>query len=135
VTVVDRTNFRTVDPASLDPPFDLVAVDVSFISVSLLAANLAAVGGPATDYLVLVKPQFEAGRDAVGRGGLIREPAEWQRAVGRVAEYLFTAGIGFAAALPSSITGATGNREFFLHGRWGAPEPPDLDTIEAAVHT
>ena len=133
VTVFDRTNFRTVEPAALGGPFDLVVVDVSFISVRLLAPNLAACGRPGTDYVVLVKPQFEVGREQVGRGGLVTDPGRQGSAVGSVAEALRAAGIGIAGVCPSPITGATGNREFFLHGRSGTDQPLEAGALEKAV--
>jgi 23S rRNA (cytidine1920-2'-O)/16S rRNA (cytidine1409-2'-O)-methyltransferase len=133
VAVFDRTNFRTADPEALGGPFDLVVVDVSFISVRLLAANLAACGRPGTDYVVLVKPQFEVGREHVGRGGLVTDPARQAAAVAAVAAALGQAGIGTIAACPSPIAGATGNREFFLHGRRGVEASIDRASIEKAV--
>jgi 23S rRNA (cytidine1920-2'-O)/16S rRNA (cytidine1409-2'-O)-methyltransferase len=120
VTVVDRTNFRTVEVARLGPPFDLVVVDVSFISVTLLADNLAAAGRPGTDYVILVKPQFEAGRRAVGKGGIVVDPAERAGALLRVAGALDACGAGSLGAAPSALAGAGGNRELFLHARLGA---------------
>jgi 23S rRNA (cytidine1920-2'-O)/16S rRNA (cytidine1409-2'-O)-methyltransferase len=133
VTVFDRTNFRTADPAALGGPFDLVTIDVSFISVRLLAANLAACGRGGTDYVVLVKPQFEVGREQVGRGGLVNDPSGHAGAIGGVARALGEAGIGAVGACPSPIAGATGNREFFLHGRHGAGPAIDRKTVEAVV--
>jgi len=133
VTVFDRTNFRTADPAALGAPFDLVVVDVSFISVRLLAANLAACGRPGTDYVVLVKPQFEVGRELVRRGGLVIDPARQAGAVAAVAEALAAAGIGPLGVCPSPIAGAAGNREFFLHGRHGAQPALESASIERAV--
>ncbi len=133
VTVVDRSNFRTIDVTTLDPPFDLVVVDVSFISVTLLAANLAAAGAPGTEYVVLVKPQFEAGRDAVTKGGLVLDPGERKDAAHRVALALSAEGIGFLGAAPSPIHGASGNRELFVHGRHGVHNGPDRSAIDEAV--
>jgi 23S rRNA (cytidine1920-2'-O)/16S rRNA (cytidine1409-2'-O)-methyltransferase len=121
VTVVDRTNFRLADVAELGAPFDLVVADVSFISLRLLAPQLAACGRPGTEYVVLVKPQFEVGRGQVGRGGLVTDPGLHGMALQGVATALEAAGIGAAAACASPITGATGNREFFLHAVCGAP--------------
>jgi 23S rRNA (cytidine1920-2'-O)/16S rRNA (cytidine1409-2'-O)-methyltransferase len=132
VTVVDRTNFRTVDVRSLDPPFDLVVVDVSFISVTLLADNLAAAGRPGTDYVVLVKPQFEAGRRAVGKGGIVADPGERAGALLRVSAALDASGAGAVAAVPSPIAGTRGNRELFLHARLGAAGALD-PTVAAGV--
>ena len=133
VAVFDRTNFRTADPAALGGPFDLVTVDVSFISASLLAGNLAACGRPCTDYVVLVKPQFEVGREQVGRGGLVTDPRLHAGAIRQVARALHEAGIGLLAVSASSVTGASGNREFFLHGRLGAPRTLPEEAIDTAV--
>jgi 23S rRNA (cytidine1920-2'-O)/16S rRNA (cytidine1409-2'-O)-methyltransferase len=133
VTVFDRTNFRIADPATLGAPFDLVVMDVSFISVRLLAGTLAACGRSGTDYVVLVKPQFEVGREHVGRGGLVTDPTRQAAAVGAAAEALAAAGIGATGVCASPITGATGNREFFLHGRYGAEPRLDRASIDRAV--
>lgn len=133
VTVFDRTNFRLVDPVSLGAPFDLVVVDVSFISVRLLAANLAACGLTDTDYVVLVKPQFEVGREHVRRGGLVTDPAQHASALAAVVEALGAVEIGAVGACPSPITGAAGNREFFLHGRKGAEVGIRQASIERVV--
>jgi 23S rRNA (cytidine1920-2'-O)/16S rRNA (cytidine1409-2'-O)-methyltransferase len=120
VTVFDRTNFRTVDVALLAPPFDVIVVDVSFISVSLLARQLAAVGRGGSDYVVLVKPQFEVGRSRVGRGGIVSDPDDHAAAIATVARALDGEHIGPVALMPSPIAGAKGNREFLLHGVAGA---------------
>jgi 23S rRNA (cytidine1920-2'-O)/16S rRNA (cytidine1409-2'-O)-methyltransferase len=133
VSVFDRTNFRLADPASLGAPFDLVVVDVSFISVRLLAANLAACGQPGTDYVVLVKPQFEVGREHVRRGGLVTDPARHASALAAVVEALGAADIGAVGVCPSPITGAGGNREFFLHGLRGAQARIQQASIERVV--
>lgn len=133
VTVFDRTNFRTAEPGSLGAPFDLVTVDVSFISVRLLAANLAACGRSGTDYVVLVKPQFEVGRDRVGRGGVVTDPALHVEAIESVRRGLADAGLGGLCACASPITGASGNREFFLHARAGATGSLDRGFIERMV--
>jgi 23S rRNA (cytidine1920-2'-O)/16S rRNA (cytidine1409-2'-O)-methyltransferase len=134
VTVRDRTNFRLADPADLGAPFDLISVDVSFISVALLAPVLAACGASGTDYVVLVKPQFEVGRDQVGRGGLVIDPALHAQAMARVAGALQGEGIGVVDACLSAVKGATGNQEFFLRGRRGVPRAM-ADTALAEVVT
>lgn len=120
VTVVDRTNFRTVDPTLLGDPFTLVVVDVSFISVRIIAPQLAAVGADGTDYVVLVKPQFEVGKESVGRGGIVTDPAAQASAVGGVVGALADRGIGALRLTASPITGSKGNREFLVHARRGA---------------
>jgi 23S rRNA (cytidine1920-2'-O)/16S rRNA (cytidine1409-2'-O)-methyltransferase len=117
VTVVDRMNVREADPVALGAPFDLVTVDVSFISVGLIAPQLAAMGSPGTEYVILVKPQFEAGRDRVGPGGVVEDDAVRADAVLSAAGALRTEGIPVLDATGSPLPGATGNREVFLHGR------------------
>jgi 23S rRNA (cytidine1920-2'-O)/16S rRNA (cytidine1409-2'-O)-methyltransferase len=117
VTVRDRVNFRFADPVDLGAPFGLVTVDVSFISAAMLAAALASCGVPGTDYVVLVKPQFEVGREQVGKGGLVTDPALHFEALARVAAALDREGIGVTEVCAAAIKGATGNQEFFLHGR------------------
>ena len=115
VDVHDRTNFRTVDVASLGGPFDVVVVDVSFISVTLLAANLTRAGHPDTDYVVLVKPQFEVGRGQVGKGGVIRDPIKHRRVLSRVVEFAIGSGLSVLGLTASPLRGPKGNREFFVH--------------------
>ena len=120
VTVIDRTNFRTVDPALLGDPFSFVVVDVSFISVRLIASQLAAVGVDRADYVVLVKPQFEVGRESVGRGGIVTDRTAQAGAIAGVVEGLTRHGIGAQQLSISPITGSKGNREFLLSARRGA---------------
>lgn len=119
VTVVDRTNFRLADPASLGAPFDLVTMDVSFISAATLAPQLVACGADRTDYVILVKPQFEAGREALGRGGIVKDVVAHTDSVESVADALRVAGAGAIGVLASPITGNKGNREFLIHARLG----------------
>lgn len=133
VTVFDRTNFRIADPNGLGAPFDVVAVDVSFISVGLLARPLAEAGRAGTDYLVLVKPQFEVGREHVGRGGVVTDPGLHADAVRRVAASLSDAGLGVHGVCRSPLPGASGNTEFFLHLRPGPGLVLDAGTLQEAV--
>jgi 23S rRNA (cytidine1920-2'-O)/16S rRNA (cytidine1409-2'-O)-methyltransferase len=133
VTVQDRVNFRLADPSSLGAPFDLVVADVSFISLRLLAANLAACGRAGTEYVVLVKPQFEVGRELVGRGGLVTDPGLHRAALAGVVGAFEAAGLGAAGVCASPITGATGNREFFLHCVWGPAAGLAAGSLEKVV--
>ena len=121
VTVRDRTNFRFADPEALGSPFDLVVVDVSFISVTLLAANLAAAGREGSHYVVLVKPQFEVGRSGVGAGGIVRDPAGHRVAVMNVGTSLAAHEIGPRGLIASPVRGTKGNQEFLLHAVKGEP--------------
>jgi len=133
VTVVDRTNFRTISPTSLGDPFDMIVVDVSFISVRLLASQLAAVGRDEADYVVLVKPQFEVGKERVGRGGIVVDPASHADAIRGVADALDQHDLGAVGLTNSPITGAKGNHEFLLHARRGLAPALDDASIEREV--
>lgn len=132
VDVIERTNFRYADPVEIGAPFEVIVVDVSFISVTTIAPNLAACGGPGTDYVVLVKPQFEVGRDDVGRGGIVKDPALHASSVRSVAEALAAVGLGALGAVASPIMGTKGNREFLVWARSGAPNG-DLDALVAGA--
>jgi 23S rRNA (cytidine1920-2'-O)/16S rRNA (cytidine1409-2'-O)-methyltransferase len=125
VTVMERRNARELRPDELPYPPDLVVVDVSFISLAKVLPAVVAAAAPVHDVLALVKPQFEAGREAVGRGGVVRSPDERRRAlveVGRTArESLGASVLGYAS---SGLPGPAGNRESFVWlaeaGRTGA---------------
>ena len=119
VSVLDRTNFRTVEPAAIGAPFDMVTMDVSFISAASLAPQLHRVGTNGTDYVVLVKPQFEVGRPRVGRGGIVRDRDAHRDAVATVVAALSRAGLAPVGAMPSPVLGSKGNREFLVHARFG----------------
>ncbi|MGH8988444.1 MAG: TlyA family RNA methyltransferase [Acidimicrobiales bacterium] len=124
VVVLERTHVRDLDPGSLAGslgvgrvPVDFVTADLSFISltvaVPVLAGPVVRAGGP---LVLLVKPQFEVGRAAVGRGrGVVREPELWLGALRAVASSLAGAGAAIMDAMRSPLTGASGNAEFFLH--------------------
>ena len=124
VVVVERTNFRHADLASLGAPFDVVVADVSFISLGTLATQFAAAGAVGTDYVLLVKPQFEVGKGQVGKGGIVRDPALHRSALVAVAAAFEAAGLGARGVVPSPVTGAKGNREFLL---WAQPGAPTID--------
>lgn len=132
VTVHDRTNFRTADLAALGAPFDLVVIDVSFISLTLLASGLARAGHHGTDYLLLIKPQFEVGREAVGAGGIVRDPSAHRGAIVAVAAALLAEGIAPRALMASPVRGTKGNLEFLLHGVAGG-DPVDVSDLIAEV--
>ena len=120
VVVRERVNARALSAADVPEPCDVATVDVSFISVLKVLPALRAVLDPRADALVLVKPQFEAGRGQVGRGGLVKDPALHADVLAAVAREAGDAlGYAIVGACPSPITGAEGNREFFLHLRPG----------------
>src|SRR5437870_5133333 len=134
VRLLERLNIRTADPALLGPPFDVIAADLSFISLVAVLDRLVAVAAPGADLVLLVKPQFEAPRADVAPGGVVEDPAVWAGALERVAAALGTRGVGTAAIAPSRLRGAEGNQEFFLWGR-GDAGPLDPAVLDAAVRT
>jgi 23S rRNA (cytidine1920-2'-O)/16S rRNA (cytidine1409-2'-O)-methyltransferase len=118
VVVLERVNARTLTPDLLPPDcraVDLVTIDVSFISLRLVLPAVPPLVRPGADVVALVKPQFEAGRGQVGKGGLVKDPAVQQAAVEAVADAAVAAGFRRVATTAAAITGATGNQEFFLH--------------------
>jgi len=115
VVVRDRTNARALSPELVPESCTLAVMDVSFISVSKILGPLRSVLAPGACTLVLVKPQFEVGRLQVGRGGIVRDPELQLQALRDVAAFAQGAGYGVRGACASPVTGATGNREFFLH--------------------
>lgn len=117
VALLERTNIRTMDASRLGDPFDLVVADLSFISLEAVAAVLVGATAPGGDLLLLVKPQFEAPREEVGTGGIVRDPAVQGRAVERVGAALRRAGADPRAEAASRLTGTHGNQEFFVHAR------------------
>jgi 23S rRNA (cytidine1920-2'-O)/16S rRNA (cytidine1409-2'-O)-methyltransferase len=126
VRVLERTNVRTLDLRSVgEEPTDLVVADLSFISLRAVRDALLRAATPAADLVLLVKPQFEAPRERVERGGVVRDPQVWRDAMRSVAGAYRAAGCGLAGATPSSLVGPAGNREFFLHLRRGHPAPAD----------
>jgi 23S rRNA (cytidine1920-2'-O)/16S rRNA (cytidine1409-2'-O)-methyltransferase len=117
VTVMERTNVRAL--ATLPTPVDICVVDVSFISLRTIAAHLLALTEPNTDFVLLVKPQYEAGRARVPRRGVVRDPAVHAAVLREVVAGLDAAGLGVHAVVPSPIRGADGNVEFLAHARRG----------------
>ena len=121
---LERTNIRQIDAATIGGPVDLVVGDLSFISLRLVIAPLVAVCQPGAPMVLLVKPQFEAGRAEVSRGrGVITDPEVWARVRGEVEAALTDAGCTIAGWTESPITGADGNREFLVHAVTGRTAP------------
>jgi 23S rRNA (cytidine1920-2'-O)/16S rRNA (cytidine1409-2'-O)-methyltransferase len=131
VTVLDRTNVRSLRPEDLPYRPSLLVTDLSFISLSKVLPALAGVAEGGADLVLLVKPQFEAGPSDVGRGGVVRDPGVWRRALEEVLEACRAQGLGPVALAPSTLPGPAGNVEFFLHARVGQ-EPEEVD-VEAAI--
>ena len=131
VTILDRTTVRSLTPAAIGGAVELTVADLSFISLSVVLPALAACTDPDGDLLLLVKPQFEAGRDLVQRG-VVRDPAVRASAVRSVAAAAFDLGWGCAGVVASPLPGPAGNVEYFLWLRRDAPAAV-ATAIERAV--
>jgi 23S rRNA (cytidine1920-2'-O)/16S rRNA (cytidine1409-2'-O)-methyltransferase len=123
VVVREGVNARYLTAADLPGPFDVVVIDVAFISLRHIYPVLPDLLAKSADVVALVKPQFEAGRHEVGKGGLVTDPAVHDAVVERSKSEAAAAGLRTIAATASPITGATGNQEFLLHLR-----PANQDT-------
>jgi 23S rRNA (cytidine1920-2'-O)/16S rRNA (cytidine1409-2'-O)-methyltransferase len=134
VLVRDRVNVRELTTEITDGPVDVVVGDLSFISLVLVLDALIAVTAPDGDLALMVKPQFEVGKDRVGKGGVVRDPALRAEAVVAVADAAARRGWGARAVAVSPLPGPSGNVEFFLWLRRG-PAALDADAIGAAVRT
>lgn len=117
VDVHEGVNARALTPADVPHQVDVVTIDVSFISLAHILPALPPFLAGGADVVALVKPQFEAGRDEVGKHGLVTDPAVHEAVLTRVTADAQAAGFNRVAMAPSAITGATGNQEFFLHLR------------------
>jgi 23S rRNA (cytidine1920-2'-O)/16S rRNA (cytidine1409-2'-O)-methyltransferase len=119
VTVLERTNIRNLTPAQVGGErFATVTADLSFISLRTVASNLVALAAPGADLVLLVKPQFEAGRAEASRGrGVIRDSTVWDRVVADVAAAFTAEGSDMIGTMHSPLTGADGNVEFLMHVR------------------
>ena len=122
VRLMERTNARFLEPGSLaaeqrSAELTLLTMDVSFISATLLLGPVLEAAPCLAEAVILVKPQFEAGRGHVGKGGIVRDPEAHKLAVDRVAGYVVSLGWKAVESIPSPITGAEGNREFLLYAR------------------
>ncbi len=115
VELHEQTNARYLTLDAIGSRADLATIDVSFISATLILPSLPGLLEANANALVLVKPQFEVGRERVGRGGIVRDPRLWQLAVDRVSAAMVEAGFTSPGTAPSVLPGAEGNREFFLY--------------------
>jgi 23S rRNA (cytidine1920-2'-O)/16S rRNA (cytidine1409-2'-O)-methyltransferase len=132
VSVLDRVNVRNLRPAQVSPPPDLVTADLSFISLGQVLPALVACAAPEADYVVLVKPQFEVGKGKVGAGGVVRDPELRAEAVTAAAQAALDDGLGVCGVVASPLPGPSGNVEYFLWLRRGAP-PLDAGQLRAAI--
>ena len=119
VVVMEQTNARALDPRVFDEQPSLATIDVSFISLEKVLPAVLGVLAPRSEIVALVKPQFEAGREHVGKGGVVRDPALHDRVCGEVRAWLEGEGWGVLGIERSPITGPEGNVEFLIAARRG----------------
>jgi 23S rRNA (cytidine1920-2'-O)/16S rRNA (cytidine1409-2'-O)-methyltransferase len=134
--LLEKTNARYLEPAAIDEAIDFIAMDVSFISATLVLPAVIRAASSSSDraaaangiaqagnrqIVVLVKPQFEVGRELVGKGGIVRDEAAQQAAVAKVEAALMALGCTHTESIESPILGQEGNREFLLHAELPAP--------------
>ncbi|GAA3727002.1 TlyA family RNA methyltransferase [Salinactinospora qingdaonensis] len=133
VTVRERCNVRELTPEQVgEPAPDLVVGDLSFISLTLVLPALAACVHRRADFVMMVKPQFEVGKERVGAGGVVRDPELRAEAVRSVASHAASRGLGVEGVTASPLPGPSGNVEYFLWLRSGAA-PLDEDALRRAV--
>ena len=131
VKIFDRVNIRNLTLEQLGEEVDLVVADLSFISLKLVIPALISVSKSDADYLLMVKPQFEVGKDKLGSGGVVREIALRKSAVLEVAQVAYDLGIGCLGVIASSLPGPAGNVEYFLWLKANAPAILEVDLDRA----
>ena len=124
VTVLERTNFRIIDDDALPHDLDLAVVDVSFISLKLILPRLGTFLRPGARIVALIKPQFEAGREKVGKGGVVRDPAVHEEVVHNVLAAASVEGFSSRGSMESPIKGPSGNVEFLAYFVWEGEGKP-----------
>jgi 23S rRNA (cytidine1920-2'-O)/16S rRNA (cytidine1409-2'-O)-methyltransferase len=129
VSVIERLNARALEPTDLPFAAELATVDVSFISLTKILPAVARCLAPGGEVLAMVKPQFELGRERVGRG-VVRDDADRHEAIVKVAEAADELGLPVRGFAPSNLPGPKGNRETFV---WCGGEGPEVEDLEAAI--
>lgn len=131
VIVLDRVNIRNISPQIIDQSVDVVVADLSFISLKLVLQALISVAKSDADFLLMVKPQFEVGKENLGAGGVVRENALRKAAVLDVAKHAFSLGLGCLGVVASDLPGPSGNVEYFLWLKENAPALLEVDLDNA----
>ncbi|WP_027497220.1 TlyA family RNA methyltransferase [Rhodococcus sp. JG-3] len=137
VHVIDRTNVRSIDADTIGGPVDVIVADLSFISLKLVLPAFVACSTSGTDMVLMVKPQFEVGKDRVGSGGVVRDPALRAEAVEDVANAALASNLRVEAVAASPLPGPSGNVEYFLWLKAGAGDGSprtDMDVTELVRH-
>ncbi|MBV9409871.1 MAG: TlyA family RNA methyltransferase, partial [Candidatus Eremiobacteraeota bacterium] len=133
VRVIERTNFRTLPDDAFPDGFDLIVVDASFISLRTIVARAVGYLRPHGAIVALVKPQFEAGRERIGGGGVVRDPVVHAAVLREVRDAVRETGVRAVAATLSPLRGPAGNVEFFYELRRDGDEVDDV-RLDALVH-
>jgi 23S rRNA (cytidine1920-2'-O)/16S rRNA (cytidine1409-2'-O)-methyltransferase len=133
VTVLERTNVRTLEADTMGGPADVAVADLSFISLVTVAPALARCTTAHADLVLLVKPQFEAGRARVGKGGIVRDPDVHAAVLREVRDGLAGAGVFLVDVMPSPLRGADGNVEFLVRANTHGPIAVSDTRLDAAV--
>lgn len=115
VTPLERTNIRYLASDALPHPVDLVTIDTSFISLRIVVPAVLPFLSESASILALIKPQFEVGKGQVGKGGVVRDPAQHEAVIAILTEFFETLGLHRRGLIPSPIFGPKGNREFIIH--------------------
>lgn len=115
VVLIERTNIRQIEPGIIPERADIAVIDVSFISLEKVIPSVVRLLRPGASVIALIKPQFEVGRDRVGKGGIVRDDAAREEAKERIAAFLAAQGFLVRGVIPSPITGQDGNVEFLLY--------------------
>jgi 23S rRNA (cytidine1920-2'-O)/16S rRNA (cytidine1409-2'-O)-methyltransferase len=131
VVIMERTNVRELVPDAVPYRPDLIVADLSFISLATVLPALRSVGTDDADFLLMVKPQFEVGKERVGSGGVVRDPVLRSVAVRKIADVAVELGLGTAGVVASPLPGPSGNVEYFLHLRHGAEPLTEVDLQRA----
>ncbi len=126
VVVLEKTNARYLEFKQIGEQAGVIVVDVSFISLEKIFPALVAFATPETDWITLIKPQFEVGRDKVGKGGIVTSEKDQLEAVERLRAFGETLGLNRLGLVDSPIKGTQGNREFLAH--WKLQQPPRTPT-------
>ena len=134
--VINRegVNARTLNQTVIPEPCALAVLDLSFVSQTLVLPALKNVLAPDADYIGLIKPQFECGREALGKGGVIRDRRQHAAAIRKVLRSLEECGFGARSLMRSPVRGGDGNTEFLVHARLGEPCSVHETTIREVTH-
>jgi len=119
VILIERQNIRYLPKEKIPEPIDIATVDVSFISVKKVIPKVTEFLNPKGEIIILIKPQFEVGREKVGKGGIVRDEAIRQEAVKEIVNFCKKLGFHIIGVIPSPILGAKGNQEYLAYGKKG----------------